>query len=197
MIPSLTKDYLWFLCLIFHIRRKFRWSLITQWVSGLSRKFMPFSSAMAGEGEPCESLPLAKAMNKEEGRGRVDTKTFSQHLFSYTGWLWNVKALTISFFLFCLLRNPKLHICVTSLKSSFLRTPGRQSQSWTDTPSCCSDVSFFQSFAAKNISPAFDFIVANNGLWISKYKYFTLESKGGVFKNAFSYTDIQTYATWQ
>lgn len=64
----------------------------------------------------------------------------------------------------CLARNPKLHICVTSLKSSFLRTPDRQSQSWTDIHSCCSDVSFFQSFAAKNISPTFDFIVANNGL---------------------------------
>lgn len=83
------------------------------------------------------------------------------------------------------MRNLKLHICVTSLKSSFLRTPDRQSQSRTDIHSCCSDVSFFQSFAAKNISPTFDFIVAHNGLWISKYKYFTLESGIEAFLNAF------------
>lgn len=99
-----------------------------------------------------------------------------------------------SIFLFCLLRNSKLHICVTSWKSSFPRTPDRQSQSWTDTPSCCSDVSFFQSFAAKNISPAFDFPMANNGLWISKYKFLPLQAK---LELSQMLSHIQSCATWQ
>lgn len=152
----------------------------------------------------CLSPPLWQG-NKSHGnpflqqrpRTRRPGRPGHRHLPStrfLLGWLGNVGALTISFFLFCLLRNSKLHICVTSWKSSFLRTPDRQSQSWTDTPSCCSDVSFFQSFAAKNISPAFDFPVADNGLWISKYKFLPLQAKLELSRMLFH---IQPRTPWQ
>lgn len=151
---------------------------------GLESKFMPLYSAVAEEWEPLDSPPLAKTMSccpsQRGGQGvNKGHKTVLPTPISHTGFLSSVNYYFI--FLLCLVRNPKLRICVTSLNSSFLRTPDRQSQSWTDTHSCCSDVSFFQSFAAKNICPTFDFIVANNGLWISKYKYFTLDSKVGAF----------------
>ena len=67
-------------------------------------------------------------------------------------------------FLFVCGETQHCNVCVKSLKSSFRRAPDRQSQSRTDVPRRCSDVSVFQSSAAKGISPALDFLVAHNGL---------------------------------
>lgn len=161
MAPPLTQHRLWFLRLLSHtLRGKFRWSLVSQSRSGLSQKSMPFSSTWQGNESHGNPFPQQRPRARRPVHQGPDT--FPAPASDLGGW--EMGSIDTSVFLFCLLRNSKLHICVTSLKSSFLRTPDRQSQSWTDTPSCCSDVSFFQSFAAKNISSAFDFPVANNGL---------------------------------
>lgn len=64
----------------------------------------------------------------------------------------------------CTWRSPSLTVRVTCPPSSLRRTPDRQSQSGPDVRSCRSDVSVFQSFAAKDISSASDFTVANHDL---------------------------------
>lgn len=158
-----------------------------QWISGLSRKLMPSSLLSCSRGIRGPWLTsLAKARNccASQRRGLWANMKSSTILPTPSSHTVVVKCQSDCSCVFplCLVRSSKLLICVTSRKSSFLRTPDRQSQSGTDILSCCSDVSFFQSFAAKNISPTFDFTVANNGLWIGKCKYFILEVKLEFFK---------------